>query len=193
MSPLIRSLLVMFVFLAATTNQVRASSPIGECLSNQRHIHQVKQIAAFEEDLSPGDEVKRESLSQTFSGKIPECPTGGSYTIGRVGEMPACSIELHSHEGLRRYLNAKRIKCLILSLFALAGTVAASLFALRFWNTKRPLIKGAWRRKLVILVAGYLISGALLSLIWGNQVSAPIALQLLYLPFVPSMTAAQWL
>jgi hypothetical protein len=31
-----------------------------------------------------------------YFAKMPECPEGGIYTIGRVGELPQCSIPMHS-------------------------------------------------------------------------------------------------
>lgn len=56
------------------------------------------------------------------------------------------------------------------------------------------MAKGSWRRKLVILLAGYLVSGELLSAIWdGSHVSAPLILQFLYMPYARSLIAPLWL
>ena len=194
MSPLIRSLLVILTFLITMTDPVRADSVIGQCLHNLDRIEQAKLVLAIERDLSPGNEIELESLAERMGREIPRCRSGGTYNIGRVGEKPTCSIAAHSREALESSLRAQKNKNTAKSLAAMIGTAGACLLALRFWKRKRPMAKGSWRRKLVILVAGYLVSGELLSAIWdGSHVSAPMVLQLLYLPFAPSLNAPMWL
>jgi hypothetical protein len=72
--------------------KARQSSQNNACISNLRQIHSAKQQWALENKKSESDTPSREDLTPFFPNKkFPVCPTGGSYTINRVGDPPECS------------------------------------------------------------------------------------------------------
>lgn len=81
--------------------KVKASPQI--CTSNLSYISQVKQMYADEHGgpipesdnngVDDGDGIP--DALETYFHTAPKCPNGGRYTIGPVGEDPACSIADH--------------------------------------------------------------------------------------------------
>ncbi len=66
------------------------------CVYNLKIIENAKQAWVLEHRNQSGIAVSPEDLSVLFkTNKIPKCPDGGTYTIGRVGENPTCSIPGH--------------------------------------------------------------------------------------------------
>ncbi|MFO1491174.1 MAG: hypothetical protein U1F87_09730 [Kiritimatiellia bacterium] len=178
MSPFTRSLLLVLAFLAASLAPARGDSPVGQCLVNLDNIENAKLAFGVERSLSPGDEINPGLLADYMGGELPKCPSRGIYLIGRMGEKPTCSIRMHSRQVLEQRLNARRNANIAKSALALIGTAAGCALLSRFWSRKRPVGKGAWKRRLAICVAGYVVSGVLLSHVWSNSmVSAPMILR----------------
>jgi hypothetical protein len=48
-------------------------------------------------DTPTWDDLKAELYRHGWTNGIPVCPQGGTYTIGRVGEPPTCSIGGSEH------------------------------------------------------------------------------------------------
>ena len=86
---------------AATTT---ASSPAvnqrNACINNLRQIDAAKQEWALEKGKPNGTVVTEADIKPYIkldpNGNIPKCPSGGKYTIGKVGELPTCSIPGHA-------------------------------------------------------------------------------------------------
>jgi hypothetical protein len=77
-------------FIAAS--RVRSSNA---CVNNLRQIDAAKQQWALENGKANG--VVTESDLKPYikldsNGNLPKCPHGGTYTIGRLGEDPKCSV-----------------------------------------------------------------------------------------------------
>jgi hypothetical protein len=69
------------------------------CLRNLGRIETAKKLWALENNKADGEEVDREALkSYLRSGDLPECPSGGIYTINPIGTLPACSIPGHRRD-----------------------------------------------------------------------------------------------
>jgi hypothetical protein len=67
------------------------------CIFNLRQIEAAKQQWALEFHKSTNDVPTWDDLvGRGFLEKMPRCPQGGTYTIGRVGELPSCSIAEHT-------------------------------------------------------------------------------------------------
>ena len=69
-----------------------------ECINNLRLIDGAKQAWALEmgkkaEDTPSWSDVQ--PYSRDPNGAIPKCPSGGTYTMGRIGAKPECSIAGH--------------------------------------------------------------------------------------------------
>jgi hypothetical protein len=91
--------------LAAENEQVRAAAEqlgaqaIAErnvCISHLRQIDAAKQTWALENNKTAEAVPTAEQLLPFFKDEtFPVCPSGGTYTIGAVGELPTCSIPGH--------------------------------------------------------------------------------------------------
>jgi regulator of replication initiation timing len=89
--------------LAAENQQAREAAQASEaevqrnaCINNLRQIDAAKQLWALENDKTADAIPTARDLMPFFKdGVFPVCPSGGAYTIGAVGEVPACSIPGH--------------------------------------------------------------------------------------------------
>ena len=66
------------------------------CYANLSAIDGAKQTWAAEHGKTNGAAVTQADLLP-FLRKMPECPKGGSYTIGLIGEPPKCSFLEHRY------------------------------------------------------------------------------------------------
>jgi len=75
------------------------------CINNLRQIDAAKNEWALEhnaksndivtiKDIRPYIERERNNpyIKLDAKGNLPKCPSGGTYTIGKVGEPPTCSV-----------------------------------------------------------------------------------------------------
>jgi len=67
------------------------------CINNLRQIDAAANEFALENHLTNGDRISFPSdltpyIKLDKNGKIPPCPAGGTYYIGRVGQTPTCSL-----------------------------------------------------------------------------------------------------
>jgi hypothetical protein len=104
-NPDLRVFLKIFLAVIATIvlalgvhNFIRAhkTSATTACLNNLRLIEAAKQQWALENskttnDIPTWDDI-RPYLGRFQSNSIPVCPKGGTYTLGRVGNLPTCSV-----------------------------------------------------------------------------------------------------
>jgi hypothetical protein len=79
--------------------RARATSQQNACINNLRQIDAAKLQWALENRKYNTDTPTMKDLQPFLvggrNGKFPVCPGGGVYTIGTVGEKPACSIPGH--------------------------------------------------------------------------------------------------
>jgi hypothetical protein len=96
-----------FVVLVVTLmpfvcQQRRTSNKVSTCYLNLRQIQLAKSLWAGDENNSatnlPTWANLRPYLKDIYSNGIPVCPAGGTYTIGRVDQLPTCSIGGPGHE-----------------------------------------------------------------------------------------------
>jgi len=67
------------------------------CINNLRQIDAAKQQWALENKKAADAVPTVQDLSPYFKdGILPVCPSGGTYTIGIVGEVPTCSVPGHA-------------------------------------------------------------------------------------------------
>ena len=76
----------------------KASAP---CINLLRQIVAAKDQWALEKgkktnDVPSWDDI-RPYFPSVWTNTIPVCPDGGTYTIGRIGEFPTCSIGRRGH------------------------------------------------------------------------------------------------
>ena len=69
------------------------------CINNLRQIDGAKNEWALENNKTNGTPVTEADIKPYLKlgadGNFPKCPAGGTYTIGRVGEVPTCSVPEH--------------------------------------------------------------------------------------------------
>ena len=64
------------------------------CLSNLREIDGAKTMLASAQGLTNGTAISKDQLLP-YLRSWPTCPSGGSYSIGKIGESPKCSYQAH--------------------------------------------------------------------------------------------------
>jgi hypothetical protein len=63
------------------------------CIVNLMKIDAMKMQWALEHHAKSGTPVTANDIAPYFKdGKIPQCLSGGTYTIGKVDEPPTCSV-----------------------------------------------------------------------------------------------------
>jgi outer membrane lipoprotein-sorting protein len=94
---------VRLIRMPAATANARATSlevqQRNACINNLRQIDAAKNEFALEKGKKLGDPVTADDIKPYIKldayGNLPKCPAGGTYTIGKVGENPTCSIPGH--------------------------------------------------------------------------------------------------
>jgi len=85
--------------LQARTQVNQALQAQNACINNLRLFDSAKQQWALENRKQTTDtptlDNLRPYLGRGPNGEMPTCPSGGSYTVGTVGEPPKCSIPGH--------------------------------------------------------------------------------------------------
>lgn len=73
------------------------TNPANTCINNLRQIDAAANQFALVNHLTNGDRINFPNdltpyIKLNKEGKIPACPSGGIYHIGRVGKAPTCSL-----------------------------------------------------------------------------------------------------
>jgi len=80
----------------AAAQQSDAEAARNKCINNLRQIDGAKNEWALENNKAVGAVPTAQDIAPYIkldaNGNIPGCPSGGTYTIGAVGEQPSCSI-----------------------------------------------------------------------------------------------------
>ena len=67
-----------------------------ECVNNLRQIDAAKNEWAWENGKTKGVVCTESDIKSYIKldakGNLPKCPLGGTYTIGKIGESPTCSL-----------------------------------------------------------------------------------------------------
>jgi hypothetical protein len=72
------------------------TSPANACINNMRQIEAAKNEWALENGISNDVTVTENDITPYIqlnsNSSIPPCPSGGTYTIGKVRDLPTCSL-----------------------------------------------------------------------------------------------------
>jgi hypothetical protein len=94
-------LFIPLMLAIAIPNFVKArdTSMQNACINNLRQIDGAKNEWALENSKTNGTPVTAADIKPYLKldarGNLPKCPAGGTYTIGKVGEPPTCSVPEH--------------------------------------------------------------------------------------------------
>ena len=72
------------------------NAPAIGCANHLRGIDKVKKQWAEEHGAGLNDTPTEADLEPYFRHGMLKCPEGGTYTIGKVGDLPQCSIAAHN-------------------------------------------------------------------------------------------------
>lgn len=73
--------------------KVRRSAQKQACIMNLKAIDSAKEAWATEMRKADGEAVDESGVNDYLKDKTsPQCPGGGTYTYGNVGEPPTCSL-----------------------------------------------------------------------------------------------------
>ena len=90
---------VALIVVAVARNFPRARTDISRtpCIIILRWIDEATQKWGLENGKTTDDTATWDNIRPYLSrdGKIPSCPQGGKYTLGRKGTPPTCSYEGH--------------------------------------------------------------------------------------------------
>ena len=89
-------LIIICVALIPAFIRARSTSATLPCVNNLRQIDAAKNQWALEHHKKSQDTLTWNDLRPYFPARwtngMPICPDGGTYTLGRVGESPRCSL-----------------------------------------------------------------------------------------------------
>lgn len=90
-------ILIIGIILAVAVPQfirAREGSHQKVCIANMRELEYAKEMFASDNKLGNGAPVTLNDLWPDYMHGIafPNCPGGGVYTVGAVGETPTCSL-----------------------------------------------------------------------------------------------------
>jgi hypothetical protein len=90
---------VLFFFMAHPSFVHSITSAKNHCINQLREVDGAKERWAELIRRKNGDEVDLTGVVELLRlKKLPECPEGGPYRIGKVGEVPRCAIAEHNLE-----------------------------------------------------------------------------------------------
>ena len=94
---LVYGFLLCFIIAVIPKRIGSTRSPAYDCINNLRQIDAAADEFARENGKHPGDKINFPNDLTPFiklndAGKIPPCPSGGTYKLSRVGATPICSI-----------------------------------------------------------------------------------------------------
>jgi len=72
-----------------------ATATRNECINNLHQIDLAKRLWAADNGKQSTDTPVWSELLPYFGPNVPQCPSGGTYAVGAVGEKPQCSIAEH--------------------------------------------------------------------------------------------------
>src|SRR5690349_8614783 len=98
---LVLALALLTALAFAVPKYIRAHTWVASnaCVNNLRQIDGAKQQWALENSRTNGlvtIEAIVPYLGRGSAGEMPTCPQGGTYSIGKIGERPKCSIAAHA-------------------------------------------------------------------------------------------------
>ena len=73
----------------------RERAQTNACISNLKQIAGAKTLWAIDYGAITGDPVMMSDLCTAYFKTAPQCPAGGTYTLGAVGTEPTCSVSGH--------------------------------------------------------------------------------------------------
>lgn len=89
--------IIGFLAAVAVPNflRMRERAQTSTCIANLKHIDDAKSLWAMDAGAQQTSEPSWADLVPDYFNRAPQCPAGGTYTLGIVSEYPLCSISGH--------------------------------------------------------------------------------------------------
>jgi len=90
--------LIIGILLAiAVPNFIKAreSSRKQTCIANLKQIDSAKEQCAMENKWDTAHACDFSDLVPTYVKTLPDCPSGGTYTVAGIGTAPSCTVTGH--------------------------------------------------------------------------------------------------
>jgi len=81
--------------LLPALSQAKTKAQGINCINNLRQINLAKEMWAADNNKKTGDAVTMSDIMSYLGGRPMVCPQGGTYSIGKLGTNPTCSIPGH--------------------------------------------------------------------------------------------------
>ena len=94
---LVVCIVAVVVLIAIPNFSGSHTSPANACINNLRQIDGAANEFAFEHGKTNGEAINflndlKPYIKLNSKGEIPQCPSGGFYTLKKVGDKPTCSL-----------------------------------------------------------------------------------------------------
>jgi hypothetical protein len=93
--PVVAAAIAATPWIVRHNGRVCVIPPSANCINNFRQLDGAKLVWALEEHKGSND-ISTMAQVAKFIRSVPTRPSGGVYTLGRVGENPRCSISGHA-------------------------------------------------------------------------------------------------
>jgi len=87
--------LILFYFDFGGVGVHSTPSAFNICINNQRSIDAAKERWVMSTSATNGTVIDWNQIAADFPRGLPQCPSGGKYNLGKVGEPVTCSIPEH--------------------------------------------------------------------------------------------------
>lgn len=87
--------LILFYFDFGGVGVHSTPSAFNTCINNQRGIDAAKERCVMHTSATNGTVINWNQIAADFPRGLPQCPSGGKYDLGKVGEPVTCSIPEH--------------------------------------------------------------------------------------------------
>lgn len=91
--------LIVLGLFAPSFLPAKANAQKNSCIANLKQIEGVVEQWALQNNKTRQTKIEMDAIKLLFkSEKLPECPSGGTYSIGTVEETPRCSLAGKGHQ-----------------------------------------------------------------------------------------------
>src|SRR5438552_8016772 len=91
----LRNLVPVLLLVASGCGRQPHDRGTRSCITNLMFLAGAKEMWAVEQHKSTNDVPTMADIALYTPGGVPSCPSGGTYTLGRVGQAPKCNIKGH--------------------------------------------------------------------------------------------------
>src|SRR5438067_2204580 len=90
--------IILVLFLVPSISDPRTKSAQNACVGHLKYLQKIKiEWAAVNRKASRDTPSEEDLFGPDWRSRMPRCPSGGTYRIGRLQENPTCSFGAPEH------------------------------------------------------------------------------------------------